>query len=55
MLFSGGGGGGIGAAGCMKSHFYKQYQKALLIEWNGYEACRVQIYVFVDLKVHNIQ
>ena len=32
------------------------YIKAQLIEWNGYETRQTPLlYVFVDLKVHNVQ
>ena len=40
------GGWGLGAARCMKSHFYKQYQK----ENHGYEACQTPDLCFCGLE-----
>ena len=35
---------------------FKVLSKSLLIEWNGYETRQTPLlYVFVDLKVHNVQ
>ena len=34
----------------MKSHFYKQYLKAYLKDWNGYEACQTPGLCFCRLE-----
>ena len=44
------------SSGCQYACVACMQPASQLIEWNGYETCQTPLlYVFVDLKVHNVQ